>query len=256
LITTIEELSLNAWPSLQTMSYDGWILRFAEGYTKRANSANPLYSSSIDIDEKIRFCEYVYQKRNLPTVFKMTSSVYPGALDEKLHAKGYQIDSPTSVQTIDLDAVNLQRISETEFQDDLSDAWLENYCRMNTVPIVHIKTLQKILINIIPNHSFVSIRADNRIVACGLGVQQSGYIGLFDIVTDKDFRNRGYGQQIVTSILDWGKQNQAQTGYLQVMLENIPALRLYSKLGFVEQYQYWYRIKRNLDGNQNRPGKS
>ncbi len=243
MITTIEELSLNAWPSLQAMSYDGWILRFAEGYTKRANSVNPLYSSSIDVDEKIRFCENVYQKRNLPTVFKMTSSVYPGDLDEKLHAKGYQIDSPTSVQTIDLNAVNLQRISETEFQDDLSDAWLENYCRMNAVPTVHTKTLQKILINIIPNHSFVSIRADHRIVACGLGVLQSGYVGLFDIVTDIEFRNRGYGGQIVTSILDWGRQNQAQTGYLQVMLNNIPALHLYSKIGFVEQYQYSYRLK-------------
>ena len=97
--------------------------------------------------------------------------------------------------------------------------------------------------NIIPNHCFVSITSNDRIVACGLGVLQSGYIGLFDIVTDRDFRNRGYGEQIVNSILDWGKQNQAHTSYLQVMLNNVPALHLYSKLGFIEQYQYWYRIK-------------
>ena len=243
MIVRIEELSLNAWPSLQTMSYDGWMLRFANGYTKRANSVNPLYSSSSDIDEKIDFCEYVYQKKNLSTVFKMTASVQPRDLDEKLHAKGYQIDSPTSVQTIDLNAMNLPRIAGAEFRDDLSEAWLENYCRMNAVPIVHLKTLQKILMNIIPNHCFVSITSNDRIVACGLGVLQSGYIGLFDIVTDRDFRNRGYGEQIVNSILDWGKQNRAHTSYLQVMLNNVPALHLYSKLGFIEQYQYWYRIK-------------
>lgn len=225
------------------MSYDGWILRFADGYTKRANSVNPLYFSSIDAGEKMHFCEYVYQRRNLPTVFKMTSSAFPGDLDKKLYAKGYQIDSPTSVQTIDLNVVNLQRTFEEELQVDLSDSWLENYCRMNAVPIVHRKTLQKILMNIIPSRCFVSIKSNERIVACGLGVLQSGCVGLFDIVTDKDFRNRGYGQQIVKSILDWGKQNEAQTGYLQVMLDNIPALNLYSKIGFIEHYQYWYRIK-------------
>jgi hypothetical protein len=33
-IQEIEEISLNAWPSLQQILYDGWILRFANGYTK------------------------------------------------------------------------------------------------------------------------------------------------------------------------------------------------------------------------------
>ena len=243
MITTIEELSLNAWASLQTLLYDGWILRFADGYTKRANSVNPLYSSSIDIVEKIHFCESVYQKRNLPAVFKMTSSVYPGDLDEKLHRKGYQINSPTSVQTIDVEAADFQERSKAEFQDQLSRAWLENFCRMSAVPMLHTKTLQKILMNIIPNHCFVSIKSKDKIVACGLGIVQSGYVGLFDIVTDEEFRERGYGRQIVENILEWGKQNKAQRGYLQVMLDNVPALHLYAKIGFREQYQYWYRIK-------------
>ena len=225
------------------MLYDGWILRFADGYTKRANSVNPLYSSTIAIDEKIHFCEYVYQQKNLPVVFKLTAAAYPGDLDEQLHAKGYQIDSPTSVQTIDLSAVNFQGVSSAAFQDELSDAWLENFCRMSIVPTMHTKTLQKILVNSVPERCFVSIQSNHRIVACGLGVLQSGYVGLFDIVTDKEFRNRGYAQQIVKSILDWGKHHQAQTGYLQVMIDNVPALNLYSKIGFTEQYQYWYRIK-------------
>jgi N-acetylglutamate synthase len=243
LITNIEELSLNAWPTLQTIVYDGWILRFADGYTKRANSINPLYSSSQDPDQKIDFAEATYQRQNLPTVFKMTSAVFPGDLDEKLHTRGYQTNSPTSVQTIDISTANLQETHNANFEDDIPDAWLENYCRMNSVPSLHIKTLQKILQNILPNHCFASITSDNRIVACGLGVVQSGHVGLFDIVTDKEFRNRGYGQQIVRSILDWSRQHDAKTAYLQVMLDNMPALNLYAKVGFVEQYQYWYRVK-------------
>ena len=34
----IEELTLNAWPPLETLFFDGWILSFSDGYTRRANS--------------------------------------------------------------------------------------------------------------------------------------------------------------------------------------------------------------------------
>ena len=249
MVTNIEELSLNAWASLQTVLYDGWILRFANGYTKRANSINPLYSSSLDIGEKIRFCEDLYREKKLPVVFKMKSSVYPINLDEILGADGYQKQSPTSVQTIDLKTINLHVHSEplkwgqVEIKDSLTTEWLENFCRMSAVSELNRMTLQEILTNIVPRHIFVSLKTDGWVVACGLGVLQSGYIGLFDIVTNKDFRGRGYGQQLVTSILAWGIQNMAKNAYLQVMLDNAPALRLYSKIGFFEQYQYWYRTK-------------
>jgi hypothetical protein len=46
-VRQFEELTINTWPSLQTCCYDGWILRFARGYTRRANSVYPLYDSSI-----------------------------------------------------------------------------------------------------------------------------------------------------------------------------------------------------------------
>jgi len=42
-IRSVEERSLNAWPSLHQMLYDGWVLRFSNGYTRRANSVSPIY---------------------------------------------------------------------------------------------------------------------------------------------------------------------------------------------------------------------
>lgn len=74
-IRLIEELSLTAWPALQAVYDGGWVLRFADGYTRRANSVNPLYSSVEDADTKIRRCEALYVSHGLSTVFKITPAV-------------------------------------------------------------------------------------------------------------------------------------------------------------------------------------
>ena len=58
-IQTIEEICLNTWSSLQQILYDGWILRFANSYTKRANSINPLYKASKNVYEKVARYEQI-----------------------------------------------------------------------------------------------------------------------------------------------------------------------------------------------------
>jgi hypothetical protein len=49
----IEEVSLNAWPAIQQVLLDGWVLRFSRGYTKRADLVNALYSTRLELGEKI-----------------------------------------------------------------------------------------------------------------------------------------------------------------------------------------------------------
>jgi len=53
MIRAVEELAMNAWPSLQTC-FTMVVLRFADGYTKRANSIHPLYPSSLSVEEKVQ----------------------------------------------------------------------------------------------------------------------------------------------------------------------------------------------------------
>ena len=48
---------------------------------------------------------------------------------------------------------------------------------------------------------------------------------------------------MMEGLLAHGQRNGARTAYLQVMLNNPPALQLYEDLGFKEVYQYWYRVK-------------
>lgn len=90
---------------------------------------------------------------------------------------------------------------------------------------------------------FLSLMVDGIHAGCGLGIMESGYLGVFDIVVDPDLRSRGLGRIIVESVLQWGKQQGAETAYLQVMKNNLPAINLYRKIGFKEVYKYWYRKK-------------
>lgn len=243
-IRTLEEITLNAWPSLQTIYYDGWALRFASGYTRRANSVNPLYPSSLDTHAKIRHCETLYTERGLNTVFKLTPQVCPADLDATLDSLGYEQDAPTSVQTMPLDTLKPPAGTAARLSPQYSDAWLDAFCRMNAVPEQHHATMPRLLDHIAPRTAYAMLLDGETVAAVGLAVADGGYAGLFDIVVAPELRGRGFGQALVQHLLHWGQAAGAHTGYLQVMLNNAPALRLYERVGFHEVYRYWYRVKR------------
>ena len=243
MIRTVEELSMNAWPAIHILHYDGWVLRSANGYTKRANSVYPLYATEIDVNEKLDFCESFYRTRSLPAVFKMTVSSTPADLDARLEERGYRKDSPTSVQTLDLRMHKPAETGNVELTSEDSDAWHVAFALMNNVNPDRRATHEHILRAILPDKCYASIGMDGRIISCGLGVLQAGYLGIFDVVIDPDHRGQGNGTRLMETLLAWGAQQGAHTAYLQVMCNNEPALRLYEKLRFQEKYQYWYRIK-------------
>ncbi|MBM6579656.1 hypothetical protein ILT44_05645 [Microvirga sp. BT689] len=49
----IEEACLNGWPALREVVFDGWLIRLADGHTRRANSVNLLSSGTLPLDHKI-----------------------------------------------------------------------------------------------------------------------------------------------------------------------------------------------------------
>lgn len=110
-IRIIEELSLSAWPCLQQILDDGWILRFADGYTKRANSVNPIYMGTQNVQEKIKRCEQIYLKKNLKPIFRITPLAHPENLDELLANEGFHKKDLSSVQLQDLAAFEPQATS-------------------------------------------------------------------------------------------------------------------------------------------------
>ena len=240
----LEEAALNAWPSLETVYYDGWLLRFADGFTRRANSVNPVYSSMLPAAVKVRHCEALYASRGLPSVFKMTPFSEPQGLDDLLETYGYRRAGVTSVQTLALDSLKWTTISENlTIREKPDEEWLANYCLFNGVSDARRALMERMLAAVIPTTAYAMLRNGGEPVALGLAVRERDLVGLFDITTAPDMRGRGFGTQLIGALLEWGAQEGARHAYLQVMLSNSPALALYDKFGFAEVYRYWYRVK-------------
>ena len=245
MVRIIEEMSLNALPALETMIYDGWVLRFSKGYARRSNSIYPLYQSMENINEKISKCESLYKSKGLDVIYKITKAAFPSNLDLLLEEYGYIIDAPTSVQVMDLDNIGEIKNENIICSSNINDEWFDNFCRLVNESEEKKDVMHSALDNVIPKKFFVSLRIDEKIIGCGLGVLENDYIGLYNIAVDKEYRNKGYGREIVISLLKLGKENGAKKAYLQVMENNPPALKLYSNVGFKEEYKYWYRVKKH-----------
>ena len=243
----LEEISLSAWPALQTVLVDGWVVRFSNGFGRRANSVNPLYYSTRSVEENLAECEALYAHRNQRVVFKISPAAQPPGLDDLLAQRGYALEAPTSVQTLLFEAPAAAEAPAANMvwlgAESLTDEWLKAVVSLTAVPERHQATLRQMLAGLVPPACFASLSLGGQVAACGLGVLHGGWLGLFDIVTHPQHRGQGYAQRLIRQLLAWGQSRGAQGAYLQVMLNNPPALALYQRLGFMEAYRYWYRVK-------------
>ncbi|MFC5530658.1 GNAT family N-acetyltransferase [Cohnella yongneupensis] len=239
----IEEFSINAWPSLQTILMDGWLLRFADGYTKRSNSISPLYEGGKQtFSEKIALCEDIYDKAGQPVIFKITPFIHP-ELEPLLEARGYKTIEPSLVMELD----DLSSVPEPDSRFELrltpsvSEEWVNRLISMNGMSERDGRTTMKLFERPLMRTGFFTLYDGHTPVACGLGVANEEYVGLFDIVTHPDHRGRGCGEQLLRHILRWAREGGANKSYLMVLKDNPPANRLYEKLNYRTIYEYSYR---------------
>ncbi len=232
-----------AQPALRTLHYDGWVLRFSDGHTRRGNSVHPLYPGALDVREKIARCEELYAVQGLPLVFKITDAAEPAELDGVLEEQGFGVSATTSVQVRALEETPLESAHPVALSGRAGGDWLDAFCRLTEVPPRRREVLARMLDGIFTPAAYASITVDGEIVAVGLGVVVHGWVGLYDIATAEPQRRRGLARSIVNALLAWGRKSGATDAYLQVMVDNAPALALYDTIGSVEVYRYWYRSR-------------
>ena len=120
---------LKGWPALHEIWLDGWLLRFAEGHTRRANSVNPLRRGSRDCREKIAECEAAYRAQGLPVIFRISALAEPG-VDEMLGTLGYgPAEDETCVIYRPLESGEISGGDADVCENAPSEEWLDAHAR-------------------------------------------------------------------------------------------------------------------------------
>jgi GNAT superfamily N-acetyltransferase len=239
-IEILEPKAFRAWPALETRMVDGWVQRFAGGYTKRANSINALGKNAVFTQKMKNALEAAYLERGLPPVWRLTP-LAPPETDEALAAAGYRRIDESHVQLAPLSEAFILD-PEVRIAPSPSAAWLAGFAELSPVSPQHRETMTRMLGAIAAPVAFASVEDAEGPIAFALGVADGEHVGLFDVLVAPRARRQGLARRLTQSIGAWGKSQGARSIYLQVVATNAAALPLYASLGFETVYSYAYRV--------------
>lgn len=240
LVSALESRLVNAWPSFEVQVCGGWLLRFAKGYSKRANSASPLAPGAALDDALADHIVAQFQKQGLRPTFRLTGLEAPDA-EDRLAACGLIAVEPSLVLVMDL-TEGAQIDPAITLAPSASARWVSQAAKSYGGDKADHTILSEIVSRIRQQAAFATLDLDGQDVAWGLGVVERGYVGLYDLVVAPELRGLGLGRRLVLSLAAWGREQGARRAYLQVREDNEVARALYGSLGFTPAYRYTHRV--------------
>src|SRR5215210_6268899 len=123
-IAALEDVCERAWPPRERLEVDGAVLRFASGFTRRANSAR-VDAGGGDLAGLIERAEHEYRSRGLRPGFRLTP-LTPAAFESLLLERGYVVDTEAVVMVADAlpPPAPPRPGDDIELAPELGDEWL------------------------------------------------------------------------------------------------------------------------------------
>src|SRR6202023_1800080 len=158
--------------------YDGWLLGYRSGQTKRLRCVNAFYSTSLPLAQKVDYCVRFYQSVSLPAIFRMLPFSDPPELDAYLEGRGWSMFERTLVLRVDvraatrvsgvLDSVEIVDVPRWEkiaagLLDLAGDALSAAIERARSYPLPHVGAI---------------ISRQGVVVDCGFAKLEDGHAGL------------------------------------------------------------------------------
>jgi N-acetylglutamate synthase len=244
----LEELALNASGAFQSLVYDGWLLGYRRGPTKRLRCVNPFYPSSLPLEEKVDYCGRFYADAGLPAIFRLLPFSQPASLDAWLERAGWEPFERTLVLRAPLERMLLPPVPAAEVTLLEVPEWQEPVAGLlDIAPEMLAQHAERARAYPLP-HAGAVLRRDGEVVACGLLKIEGDHAGLFAVHTAASHRGQGFGRAIVAALLGEAMRRQVRFAYLQVTAGNAAALALYRHFGFRTAYDYWYRAREGERG--------
>lgn len=238
----LEGRLVNAWPSFEVELASGWLLRFAEGYSKRANAATPIVPGARLDRAFLDWVSASFEARGLSPCFRLTGVEAEGT-DAFLADQGFQPHEPSLGMVAAIDEETHAVDPAIRIQTTAKAEWIAAASAAYGGDKANGAVLGRIVRRIRQPAAFATLTLDGLPAAWGFAVAERGYVGLYDIVVGPDLRGLGLGRRLVASLMGWGFREGARRAYLQVREVNEVAGSLYASLGFAVAYRYTHRIR-------------
>ena len=222
-----------AWPAYEQRAYDGWVLRYAGGVTKRANSVLAL-SDPADVGAAIGVAETFYADRGQRCVFSMGPGT-PEALDGELAARGYELVDPTLVMVGETAG---EPAHEVRVEDRPWPGWLESWWSVDGRYGTGLEEAERICTGV--PAWYAAVEEDGVALAVGRGVPQGDTLGIYCMATLPRARRRGLARSVLRALV---RQSGTKSAYLVTTALNRTAHALYRSEGFEVAARYHYRVR-------------
>jgi N-acetylglutamate synthase len=252
----VEEGGRNAWPALNEVFLGGWLLRFANGLSRRANSANPLHRRPQAGARLFAEIAALYKKEGRPAIFRLPSLIAPES-EKRLDALGYPREGESVVLWGAIAGVKAREDPLVRLSSEAGREWFAAMARLQGYTEEEAATYRAILGRIALPAAFAAVAFEGGIVALAYGVLHRDLLRVQSMITDPRRRRSGFARRILWALAAWGKSGGAAGLSLEVDAANAPALALYRAFGIgTELYRYHYRRAPQQSGDRRGSGSS
>jgi GNAT superfamily N-acetyltransferase len=243
-VVALELAANDAWPAPVQARLGSWILRAAENWTGRANSALAVGDPDRTLEAAIDAVVEWYAARGQPALINAPmplAAPVKTALDER----GWTARPLTLVQTAPLTALLAGLPERRDLPPvDLADTPSEDWFAMVAEHKGILPAAARRVLTAVPETVFAHVHDDAGdliAVARGTVTGPARWHGVSLLQTAPDARRRGLAQHVLRAMAGWAAQHRAARAYLQVEERNTAAVGLYQRLGFSTHHTYLTR---------------
>ena len=237
-IRELEVAAADGWPGLERHWIDGWLLRSGAGFTGRANSAAPLQQSAT-LDSLGAISQWYADRGQEARLL----------LPDRLSTVPAGWTTYDEVLVLAADITNLALPpgpAMVAIASEPGAEWLSLFRHRGSVPPPHaVDVLTAVRHGELGFGQLGSIGGRPMAIARAAVTSATDgrrWVGLTAVEVDEAHRRHGLGTLICARMVAWGRDRGATHAYLQVSVDNEPAIAMYRALGFVDHHRYRYAI--------------
>jgi N-acetylglutamate synthase len=238
-VAALEDVCERAWPPRERVELDGAVLRFTDGFTRRANSAR-VDGGGSDLDGLIARAEHEYRSRGLRPGFRLTP-LSPPAFERLLGERGYVVDTEAVVMVADALPVTPAPApgDGIALEPGLDEEWLRVFQAVERHwPSEQDAGARWVLGSGASPRRFALAHIDEVPAATGYARIEDDWLYIACVGTFPEHRRRGLARAVSERLFSWGGASGARRAILQVETKNAAAQGLYAQLGFRPRYVY------------------